>query len=117
MGLEQSSEQELVSVQTTNTKQVHKSFEMSLQDTTEMEKNVEVLRTIFNMMDSDNDGYISPDHFELSDIPTEMLEHLEAILFEVHQQNCPTDFAGFVKIVNKYGLFEELQKVKFKKVD
>jgi hypothetical protein len=35
-------------------------------------------------MDSDKDGLISPDHFDLSGIPTEMLEHLESILVEIH---------------------------------
>lgn len=65
-------------------------------------------------MDSDGDGLISPDHFELSTIPTDMLEHLEAILFEIHQSKSPTNFPSFLKIVEKYDLYEDLQKVRFR---
>jgi hypothetical protein len=62
-------------------------------------------------MDSDQDGFISPDNFDLSGIPSDMLEYLEAILLEIHQSKTPTNFLNFVDIVENYNLFKDLDRV------
>jgi len=82
-----------------------------LQNLLVSDEKTNVLKTIFDLMDSDKDGLISPDQFELSSIPTDMLEHLEAILFEIHQSKSPTDFPTFVAVVNKYSLYDDLKTV------
>lgn len=76
-------------------------------------ENVEnyVLKKIFQLMDSQGNGYISPDNLNFDNIPTEMLEILELVLFEVYKSPKFTSFPDFLKFVYEYKLSTRLKKV------
>lgn len=90
-------------------KKCSQSIEISVRKS---EDKLNLLSSIFKIMDSDRDGLISPDNFDLSGIPTEMLEFLEAILVEIHQSKSPTNFLNFVDIVDRYNLLGDLDRVR-----
>lgn len=84
------------------------SIEVSIRKS---EDKLNLLSSIFKIMDNDNDGLISDETLELGGIPTDMLEYLEDILLEIHQSKTPINFLNFVDIVDKYNLIDDLHKV------
>jgi hypothetical protein len=72
---------------------------------------LKVLQKIFELLDSDKDRLLSADCLDLENIPTEMLEHLELILYEIYKSKEPTNFLQFVRIVKENDLFDVLKKV------
>lgn len=88
------------------------STDLSRDNEKSMRVEADILKIIFNLLDSDQDGFISPDNLNFDSIPTEMLEHLELILFEVYKRPKATSFVEFLKIVKVNSLGKKLQDVK-----
>ena len=72
---------------------------------------VKLMRTIFEIMDSDNDNLLSAQNIDLEKIPTGMLEHMEQILFEIYRSKKAIDFLAFVQIIRKNKLYKKLETV------
>ena len=66
------------------------------------------LEKIFQIMDSDGDGLITPNKIELEPLSTDVLEALAPLLIEMDQLNAELDFDLF------YEAADRLIKVRFK---
>ena len=84
------------------------SIEISIRKS---EDKLNLLSSIFKIMDRDGDGEINDETLDLSGIPTDMLEYLEDNLLEIHQSKSPITFLNFVDIVDRYNLIDDLHRV------
>lgn len=50
---------------------------------------------LFNQLDSDGDGYISPQNIDIDHISNEVIELIKPILIEMDENNCMVDFEAF----------------------
>lgn len=55
----------------------------------------EKLMELFNQLDSDGDGYISPQNIDIDHISNEVIELIKPILVEMDENNCMVDFEAF----------------------
>ena len=66
---------------------------------------IEKYKEIFDLLDGDNDGYISSKKIKLSDIPLKILETLTPFLNELQSKNIAMNFKEFCinadKLMNK----------------
>ena len=54
------------------------------------------LTEIFTLLDSDNDGYISAEHIDISKMPTKTLESFGELLCEMEEENITLDIESFI---------------------
>ena len=72
-----------------------------------------ILRLIFDMMDSDKDGYISNEKIDFSLVPLTVIEHLESVLFQVYKSKSQMGFEVFVRFVLENGKsYTKIEKVR-----
>jgi len=70
-----------------------------------------LLRSIFGLLDSDEDGKISAEKCEISQIHPLVLEIIQEVLFEMETKGKTMDFEEFNENVRGFGLEEKILKV------